>query len=89
MRPCDFNQSNTVFGPPPDLTKERCASIPAYVGEVAQGSCEGARLVVVAWVPSNEERAAIEQGSPLFLTMVGGLAPHFLTTDFEQATRPA
>jgi hypothetical protein len=88
MIPADFAESNTVFGPPPDMTKEQVEPIRAYVGEVARGSCEGARLIVVAWAPSAEERAAIEKGSLVYLTMIGGLAPHFLTTDFAQATNP-
>ena len=70
------------------MTDSQVDPIRAFVGEVAKGSCEGARLVVVAWAPSAEERAAIEAGSLVYLSMIGGLLPHFITTDFANATNP-
>jgi hypothetical protein len=88
MSPVDFEQSNCVFGPPPDLAEEQCSSIHAFQGIVKGGSCDGVAVVVVAWKPSSEELEKLNQGSPIFLSCLGGLPPHFLTTDFESAKHP-
>ena len=89
MKPLDFNQVNAVFGPPAEIEETQVHRIPAYVGTVERGSCEGARLVVVAWLPNEAERELIAQGMPVFVSMLGGLAPHFLSVDFNQAISPA
>jgi hypothetical protein len=46
-------------------------------------------MVVVAWKPTAEELAALNAGAPVFLTTLGGLPPHFITTDFAAATTPS
>lgn len=89
MTPIDFNQSNKVFGPPSDMTESQVRPIPAYVGTVERGSCEGSPMVVVAWLPTPAERDAIAEGSPVFLTFLGGLPPHVATTNFGEATNLA
>lgn len=89
MTPIDFNESNKVFGPPPDMTESQVQRIPAYVGKVPKGSCEGAPMVVVAWIPTPAEREALAEGSPVFLTFLGGLPPHVVTTNFAEATNLA
>ena len=88
MTPTTFPEANSQFGPPPDLTKEQCGSIPAFMGDVKSGSCEGAPLVVTAWKPNAQELADIINGKPIFFTCLGGLPPHFITTDFVSATNP-
>jgi len=88
MTPVLFPQCNAAFGPPSDLDESQCATIPAYVGEVKRGSVEGSKIVVVAWLPTPEELAIIKAGGPIFLSMMGGLAPHFVTTSFEEAIAP-
>ena len=89
MMPINFPESNKVFGPPEDLTESQVSRIPAYVGENRTGSCDGLPCVVVAWKPEPRELAALNEGSPVFLTILGGLPPHFLTTNFAEATNPA
>lgn len=89
MSPTVFPEANTVFGPPSDLEESQCASIPAYVGEAKGGSVDGSKVVVVAWYPTPNERDLIQHGAPIFITMMGGLAPHFLTVSFNEATLPA
>ena len=89
MNPTNFKESNCRFGPPPDLAESQCMTIPAYKGKVARGSLDGSDIVIVAWKPSPEELAQLAAGQPIFLSMLGGLAPHFLTTDFNAANNPA
>lgn len=89
MRPASFPEANSRFHPPADLDESQCGTIHAYQGSIQRGSCEGAHLVVTAWQPDDRERAAIAAGAPVFLSCVGGLPPHFLTTNFAEATNPA
>ena len=86
MTPVDFPESNTTFGPPPDLEESQCQTIHAYHGTVPRGSVEGAGIVVTAWRPSAEELEALNAGAPVFLTCIGGLPPHLLSTSFKGAT---
>jgi hypothetical protein len=85
MSPIDFPESNTRFGPPPDLADSQCQTIHAFIGQVNRGSLDGAALVVTAWKPTPEEIEAISKGAPIYLSCLGGLPPHLLTVNFEQA----
>jgi len=89
MTPAKFDQSNKVFISPSDLDPEQCQPIHAYVGTACGGSCDGVPIVVTAWTPNGQEMEELKAGNPVFLTCVGGLPPHFLSTQFEQATKPA
>ena len=89
MTPIKFKEANTRFGPPADLAESQCMTIPAFVGKVHGGSVDGSSIVVVAWQPTAEELGQLAAGKPIYISMIGGLAPHFLTTDFEQAIKPA
>lgn len=88
MTPTTFPQANTVFGPPPGMDESQVKSVHAYLGEVKKGSCDGSRLVVVAWEPTPEEREHIACGGRIYLTVLGQLPPHMLTTRFEHAINP-
>ena len=70
------------------MGEQQAATISAYVGEIKGGTCDGASIVVVAWMPTMDELSEIIQGNPIYLSGIGGLPPHFLTTDFQQAIRP-
>ncbi len=85
MKGVEFPEANCRFGPPPDLDESQCYTIPGFRGIVERGSVEGSAFVVVCHAPTPEERAAIAAGAPIFVTMMGGLAPHFLTTNFAEA----
>ena len=89
MNPVEFEQANTVFGPPAGLEESQCQRVNAFVHEVIGGSCDGCAQVVVAWMPTAEERELIKAGGPIFLSVIGGLPPHYLSTTFEDATHPA
>lgn len=89
MTPVLFDGANCVFGPPGDLEESQCHSIPAYRGAVERGSVEGSLIVVVAWLPTAEDLERLNAGGPLFISMIGGLAPHFPTTTLQEAKNPA
>lgn len=82
MTPTNFPQANKTFVHPPDLDETQCRSIPAFCGEVKEGNIDGAIVVVVAWKPSEDDLFNLNNGQPVFLSCIGGLPPHFLTTVF-------
>lgn len=85
MTPFRFPEANTNFGPPPGLDESQVRTIPAFVAGVKGGNLDGSTCVIVAWKPSAEEIAEIQKGAAIYVNMVGGLAPHFLTTSFKEA----
>lgn len=80
MHPTNFIGANKIVGPPPGVLEAQVASIPAYVGKHKHGPFDGTQFVVVAWVPSPEDLERIKSGMPIYLTMLGGLMPHFMST---------
>lgn len=88
MTPIPFPQANTRYRPPAGYAESQIRSVLAYEGK-APNSLDGDKIVVVAHKPSAEDIARINAGEPIFLTMVGGLAPHCLTTSFEEAINTA
>jgi len=80
MTPVVFDEANVVFGPPPGMSESQCASIPACAYEMIGGPLDGCRMVVVAWKPDAKDLEDLNKGSPVFLSVIGGLPPHYLTT---------
>ena len=85
MIPANFPESNCVFGAPSDLDASQVLSIPAFTGTVQGGNLDGSRMVVVAWLPTPAELEQLKNGAPVYLSMLGGLAPHLMTTSFKSA----
>lgn len=88
MIPQKFPECNTIIGPPRDLHSSQCMTIPAYMGRVQGGSLDDAPIVVVAWMPTPEELKLINEGKPIFVSFLGGLAPHYPCMSFEIASKP-
>jgi hypothetical protein len=89
MQPADFPQANARFGPPPGLAESQVRTVPAHLAQVVSGSVDGARQIITAWKPTAEELQKLQNGALIYLSCLGGLPPHFLTTSFEEALRPA
>lgn len=89
MTPEKFPEANCVFGPPSDLEESQCRSIPAHLGEIKGGSCDGLKQVVVAYRLTTDELAILNAGGLLYFSMIGGLAPHYPSLSFHDATHPA
>lgn len=88
MTPKHFDEANANFGPPPDLEECQCRTIPAFQGEVEGGSCDRLRCVVVCYDVNQADIAVMQNTGKIFLTMIGGLAPHYLSLSFHDATHP-
>lgn len=89
MTPTKFEQANGEFGPPEGIDESQVQTVSVYDGVARGGSMDGTRMIVVAWKPDEREIEAIKNGAPIFLTCCGILPPHFLTTNFAEATNPA
>jgi hypothetical protein len=89
MDPVKFPEANARLGPPATLDESQCLTIDAFVGKVQGGSVDGSDVFVVAWKPTPEELGALAAGKTIFVSCLGGIPPHFLSTDFETATHPA
>jgi len=89
MTAADFPQVNTEFTAPDGLDEAQVKSIPGFAGVVERGSVEGLRLIVVAWKPTEAELERLNAGELIYLTVLGGLPPHFLSTSFAEATHIA
>lgn len=89
MSPAQFPEANTKFGPPSDLEESQCRTIPAFVGESSGGSCDGIPIVVVAYHVDESQLSIMRKSGLIYFTMVGGLAPHYPSLSFHDATHPA
>lgn len=104
MTPINFPECNCTFGPPGELTEEQVRTIPAFRGKFEGdgspsiffqgayegGSCDGAPCVVVAYQLTPEDFEALKQnGGVIYFSMMGGLAPHYPSLNFHDATHPA
>lgn len=87
MQPVDFLESNTKFTAPDGMTEGQVMTIPAFKGQALNGSCDGIQMVVVAWKPDPGEIDRLIEGHLVYLTVMGGLPSHFITT--QEATNPA
>lgn len=85
MIPDNFEQQNTTFKSPPEMP-ESCQDIKAFLGQAMGGVFDGAQICVTAWKPDAAELARLNQGGAVFLTVIGGLPPHRLSTSFKDAT---
>lgn len=92
--------SNAVFTAPADMDYTQVFSIHAFksavkagftqdvlAGEVPPGSnLDGSPFVVTAWKPTPEELEELNRGACVYLSCLAGLPPHFLTTNWSDAT---
>ena len=46
------------------------------------GNLDGAAYITVAWMPDAEDLAKLNAGNPIFLSCIGGLPPHLVTSEF-------
>lgn len=86
MIPQEFEQSNVILGPPKGLNETHVKSLPMFRGETKQGPFEGGEFFVSVWKPTPLELEQLVEGGFVYLTMLGNVPPHVLTTSFEAAT---
>lgn len=80
-----FEQANITYGPPEGVSEAHVHSIPAFVGAIEGGPFDGSHYTVVAWRPDEKDLERLNNGGVVYLSVVGGLMPHFLCTSFEEA----
>ena len=85
MIPAAFSEANCMFKAPSDMDESQVLAISAFQGTVLGGNLDGCPFVVVAWTPTPEDLERLQNGQPVYLSMLGGLSPHFLTTSFPEA----
>lgn len=86
MTAAEFPESNAKHGPPVGLDEAHVKTIPSFKGQIVGGVHDGSEMVVVAWRPSAEDLAKLNAGGLVYLSMMGGLCVHFLSTSFKEAT---
>jgi hypothetical protein len=86
MNATDFPEANTKHGPPPGLDESHVKTIPSFKAQIEGGPHDGTEMVVVAWRPTPEDLKRLNAGALVYLSMMGGLCPHFLSTSFKDAT---
>jgi hypothetical protein len=87
VKPGKLPVATARFSAPDGLDETQVAPIEAFLETVPSGNnLEGASMVVVAWKPSPEEIQDLIDGGQIYLSCLGGLPAHFLTTKFKEAT---
>lgn len=88
MTPAQPPVANKFYTAPESMEESQVGSIHAFESVVPSGNnLEGSPFVVTAWKPSPDELRRLNEGGPVYLTyMGGGLAPHFLSASFAEAT---
>jgi hypothetical protein len=86
MNPSSPPVVNSTFGAPADLDESQVFALPALTGKILGGNLDGVAFVAVAWKPTDEDIARILKGGLIYLTCLGGLPPHFLSTRFSEAS---
>lgn len=70
MKPVDFEQSNLSMRPPEGWTEEQCGVLPVcHVRVPVEDSVVNG--FVSCWQPTDQERADIAAGKPVWLTVLG------------------
>lgn len=87
MNPASFPEANTRHCAPKGMDESHVKTIPSFKATINGGCWDGNEVVVVAWQPTTLELAELVNGGRVYLTMMGGLCPHFMTTSFEEATK--
>jgi len=89
MNPTNFPETNATIGPPRGMSEAQCRQLRAFAAEMVAGPMDGAPVYVVAWQPTLPELERLIEGNPVFITMLGGVMPHYVSTSFEEATHSA
>ena len=69
MKPIDFPRANLTLSKPDSMSDEECGSLRV---------CREGPQMVSCWQPSEEERAAIAAGAPVWLFILGAAHPPVL-----------
>lgn len=87
MQPVQFPEADTLLGRPPGTPDEDCSPAPIARGVMPGPSGEPYPVVITCWQFTEEERAAIAAGGPVYLHCIGyTMPPVVLSTRTEART---
>lgn len=86
MNATHFPEANTRHRAPEGLDESHVKTIPSFRAQIHDGPHDGAEMIVVAWRPSPDDLKKLNEGGFIYLSMMGGLCPHFLSTEFKEVT---
>lgn len=82
MTPTTFPEANLIITPPDGIPESLVKPIAAFQGQFNGGGFDGATKTVVAWQPSPEERGRLIAGASVFVTFIGAIPVHHVSTVF-------
>ena len=91
MMPLEFQGTNITFQLPADLSgqKTKARAIRGRILQLNKGPLDGLAVAVVAYKPSPLDISRILAGQPIYISFLGGVAPHYLSTALEEALNPS
>ena len=82
MNPAHFPEANIKLKSPPDM-EGSCMEIAAWSGQIMNGMWDGTQAFVTCWEPTPEELEDLNNGGKVYLSVMGGMPPHNLSTIFQ------
>lgn len=91
VMPLEFKGTNVTFQLPSDLSnsKTKARPIRGKIIQMNKGPLDGLAVAVVAYKPSPLDVSRILAGEPIYISFLGGVAPHYLSTALEEAISPS
>ena len=88
--PLEFEKTNVTFLIPDDLArnKTKARAIRGRILQVNTGPLDGLAVAVVAYKPSPLDVSRILAGEPIYISFLGGVAPHYVSVSLEDAINP-
>lgn len=85
MKPCDFPETNTTYGPPEGYDLSQVQRIKAFRSTIDQGNLEGDPIIITCWEFTDEELKEILLNKRVFICfLTSGLPPHCLAPTFKE-----
>lgn len=86
MKPVDFPESNTTFGPPEGYDTSQIQRIKGFQAEITEGNLDGDPVIMTCWELNEEELKQVMIEKKIFVTFLShGLPPHLLTVSFNDS----
>ncbi len=83
MNPINFPEAQNFMGRPNEMTQAECSALPIARGVYLKKY----PAIISCWQPTEEERAAIAGGAPVYLHVIGSvMQPVMLSTQIETET---
>lgn len=84
MQPINFEGSNRHLLKPDDVDEKLCQECDAFHGE----DVDGFPFYLTAWQPSYEDVQAINNGQPVWVKIIGKVAPMHIIFTTDEFNKP-